>query len=111
MPALALAVILGVSAVASAQQQAPGAQTEQNAPTQQTTPAQPGPGTGHEMMQKGMKHGETGQQMGRKGMEGEHDRMGPGMKKSGSAPTNDSTATTGTNPPTNSNTTPSTGSK
>lgn len=98
--AFALALIFGMSAMASAQQQAPDAQT------QQTAPVQPGPSKGHEMMQKGMEHGKMGQEMGRKGMEGEHGKMGSGMKQSGSAPTNDSTGTTGANP-----STPSSGSK
>lgn len=97
-PAFALAAILGASTVASAQQ-SPANQHQQNAPTQQTTPAQPGPGMGHEMMRDGMEHGKMGQQTGRKGMEGEH-RMGSGMKQGGSAPSSDSTVTTGTNPST-----------
>lgn len=108
--ALSFTIALGIS-VASAQQQAPDSQSRQDAPAQQTAPAQPGPSMGHEMMREGMEHGKMGQQMGRKAMEGEHGRMGPGMKQSGSAPTNDSGATTGANQSTNSNTTPSTGSK
>ena len=102
--AFGVAVALGMS-VASAQQQAPDTQTP---PAQQTTPAQPGPGMGHEMMREGMEHGKMGQQMGRKAMEGEHGRMGPGMQQGGSAQTKDST-TTGASSSTNSNATPPTG--
>jgi len=105
--AFSFAIGFGVPAAASAQQQAPDAQVQQNAPAQQATPAKPGPGMGQRMMQDGMEHGK----MGRKGMEGDHGRMGPGMNQGSSAPSTDSTATTGTSPSTNSNTTPSTGSK
>jgi hypothetical protein len=105
--AFSFAVGFGVPAVASAQQQAPDAQVQQNAPAQQATPAKPGPGMGQRMMPDGMEHGK----MGRKEMEGEHGRMGPRMNQGSSAPSTDSSATTGASPSTNSNTTPPTGSK
>jgi hypothetical protein len=102
--AVALAAILGMSGVASAQQQTPDNQNQQNAP-QQNPSTQPRSGMGHEMMRDGM--GKMGDQMHRKGMEGDHGRMGSGMKQDGSAPSRDSTATTGANP----SAAPSTGSK
>jgi uncharacterized protein involved in copper resistance len=101
--AFVLALAVGMPAMASAQQHAPDAHA-QNTPAQQTAPAQPGQGMGHG---DGMDHSK----MGQRGMEREHGRMGSGMKQGGSAPTSDSTATTGANPPTNSHTAPSTGSK
>ncbi len=100
--AVALAAILGVSGVASAQQQTPDNQNQQNAP-QQNPSTQPRSGMGHEMMRDGM--GKMGDQMHRKGMEGDRGRSG--MKQDGSAPSSDSTATTGANP----SAAPSTGSK
>lgn len=103
--AFSFAIGFGVPAAASAQQQAPDAQVQQNAPAQQATPAKPGPGMG--MMRDGMDHGK----MGRKGMEGDHGRMGAGMNQGSPSPSTDSTTTTGAGPSTNSNTTPSTGSK
>lgn len=102
--AFALAAILSVSAVASAQQQAPDNQNQKNAP-QQNPSTQPRSGMGHEMMRDGM--GKMGDQMHRKGMEGDHGRKGSGMQQGGSAPSSDSTATTGANP----SAAPSTGSK
>ncbi|ACE99628.1 hypothetical protein IP86_17320 [Rhodopseudomonas sp. AAP120] len=100
MTALSLMLAFGVSGAASAQQQAPVTQAQQNAPPQQAAPAQPGPGMGQKMMKDGMEH----EQMGRKGMEGEHGRMGSGMQQGQSK---DSAPTTGANP----STAPSTGSK
>lgn len=96
----ALAAILAASTAASAQQPSDSQQK-----SQQTTPAQPGAGMGHEMMRDGMQHGKMGQQPGQKGME--HGRMGSGMKQDGPAPSSDSGATTGTG----SATPPSSGSK
>lgn len=106
--AFALTITFGFPAVASAQQQTPDTPAQQNAPAQQTTPTQPGPGMGRDMMREGMEHGKMGQQMGRKEMEGEHGRMGTGMQQGGSAQPNDSATTTSANPSTG---TPSTGSK
>lgn len=103
--AFTLFIALGVSAPASAQQQAPDAQAQQNAPAQ-TVPAKPGSGMGQQMMRDGMEHGKTG----RKGTEGERGRMGPGMNQGSSVPATDSTATTGASPSTNSKTPPA-GSK
>lgn len=103
--AFSFAIGFGVPAGASAQQQAPGTPVQQSAPAQQATPPKPGSGMG--MMRDGMEHGK----MGGKGMEGDHRRMGPGMNQGSSAPSTDAPATTVTSPSTNSNTTPSTGSK
>ncbi len=103
--AFGLAIALSLSSMASAQQQTPD--TQKDAPAQQTTPAQPGAGMGPGMMRDGMEHGK----MGRKGMDGEHDKMGGRMHKGGSDSKQDAPATTGASPSTNSNTTPPTGNK
>ena len=97
--AFALALALSYSAAASAQH-APDAHAQQNAPAQQTMPAQQGQGMGHDAMDHG--------KMGAKGMDGEHGRMGSGMKQGGAS---DTTATKGANPPANSNAAPPSGSK
>lgn len=102
-----LAIALGVPAVATAQQQAPHTQVQKDAPAQQTAPAQPAPGMGHGMIRDGMDHSK----MGRKGMEGDHGKMGGRMHQGESDSTKDAPATTGTSPSTNSNTAPPTGSK
>jgi hypothetical protein len=100
-PAAALTLAAALSVSAAAAQQAQDPPTQQNAPAQRTQPAQRRDEMGHGMMRDGMDRGMMGQQMGRKDMEkgvdGEHGRMGPGMKQGGLPPTNDSTATTGTN--------------
>jgi uncharacterized protein involved in copper resistance len=103
--AFGLAVALSLSAVATAQQQTQD--TQKDAPAQQTTPAQPGTGKGHGMMRDGMDHSK----MGRKGMEGDHDKMGGRMHRGGSDSKQDSPATTGASPSTNSSTAPQSGSK
>jgi uncharacterized protein involved in copper resistance len=103
--AFGLAIALSLSAVASAQQQTPG--TQKDAPAQQTTPTQPDSGTGHGMMRDGMDHGK----MGRKGMDGDHDKMGGRMHQGGSDSKKDAPATTGASPSTNSNTAAPTGTK
>lgn len=102
-----LAIALGVPAAASAQQQTPDTQVQKDAPAQQTAPAQPAPGMGHGMMRDGMDHSK----MGRKGMEGEQDKMGGRMHRGGSDSKQDGSATTGASPSTNSNTAPPSGSK
>ena len=102
--AFGLAVAISLSALASAQQQTPD--TQKNEPAQQTTPSQPAPGMGHGMMKDGMEH----DKMGRKGMDGEHGKMGGRMHQGGSD-SKDAPATTGASPSTNSNTAPPTGSK
>jgi hypothetical protein len=99
--AFGLAIALSLSAVASAQQQTPD--TQKDAPAQQTTPAQPGSGMGHGMMRDG--------KMGRKGMDGEHDKMGGRMHQGGSDAKKDAPTTTGASPSTNSNTAAPTGTK
>lgn len=103
--AFGLAITLNLSALASAQQQSPDTQT--NAPAQQTTPAQPKPGMGHGMMRDGTEQGK----MGRKGMDGEHGKMGGRMHRDGSDSKKDAPATTGASPSTNSITAPPTGTK
>ncbi len=103
--AFGLAIALNLSALASAQQQTPD--TQKDAPAQQTTPAQPAPGMGHGMMRDGMEHGK----MGRKGMDGEHGKMGGRMHQGGSDSKKDAPATTGASPSTNSTIVPPTGSK
>lgn len=107
--AFGLAIALNLSAVASAQQQTPD--TQRDAPAQQTTPAQPAPGMGHGMMRDGMEHGKMGKQMDRKGMDGEHGKMGGGMHQGRSDSMKDAPATTGASPSTNSNTAPPTNTK
>lgn len=102
-----LAIALGVPAAASAQQQSPDTQVQKDAPAQQTAPAQPAPGMGHGMMRDGMDHSK----MGRKGMEGEQDKMGGRMHRGESDSKQDGSATTGASPSTNSNTAPPSGSK
>lgn len=73
--AASAALVAGVSASGWAQQQ-PG-----TTPAPQAAPAQPGPGTGQQQMQRGMEHEKAGQDTGRQ-MEQhgrEHGPMGPGM--------------------------------
>lgn len=101
--AFGLAIALSLSAEATAQQQTPD--TQKDTPAQQTTPAQPGPGMGHGMMQD--EHGK----MGQKGMDGEHGKMGGRMHHGDSDSKKDAPTTTGASPSTNSNAAPHTGTK
>lgn len=69
--AASVALIGGISAVSSGWTQQPAATPAPQA----MTPAQPGPGMGHQMMQQGMEHGKAGQSMGQQ-MEQSHQQAG-----------------------------------